>query len=192
MDRRTIVELNKSYYDSLLSKFNNSEVLNLLDGEFSTEKFEFCKDFLVNNFECIFQEVEKCKDNFIFYVKVFFDFDFEIYQRESKRYMYHKIFNSDKYNIDVDSKSYGLSNFNMGLNSKKPYLEHKTMRRKTPFMVSLETALLTYKYSLYLKNNGYGLKFQGTDQKLPYELEKEVTKSYDSQNLLFLSVVLLF
>lgn len=187
LDLKTIIDMNESYYDSLLNKFNNNEVISLLEGDFSNEKFDFCKHFLVNRFEEIYQLIIENKENYTFYVKVFFDFDINIYQRESKRYLYHKIFNSDKYNIEVDSKIYGLSNFNMGLNSKKPYLEHKTMKRKTPFMVSLEKALLIYKYSLYLKNNGYGVKFQHTSEKLKHNLDKEIMKSYDCQNMLILS-----
>ena len=76
------------------------------------------------------------------YIRIFFDKDIDTYKNESSIYLALKIFNDNKYSIESnDAIVYGLSNFNMGLNSKKPYLEHKTKKLSTPFMVTSDMAL---------------------------------------------------
>lgn len=188
LNRQDIIKMSVSYFDSLEGEaLNKPEINDMLEGPFDQEKFKFCKTFLTENFDQIETEVEANKATFTNYVKVFFDFDLSIYQRESNRYFYHKIFNSDAYNIHYEGALYGLSNFNMGLNSKKPYLEHKTMKRRAPYMVSLDKALIGYKYSLYLKNHGYGVRYQSTDKPLISELKKDIENSIESQNLIYLS-----
>lgn len=187
LSKEQLMGLNASYYESLVGdKLNNKEILKMLDGDFDETVYAYCKAFICQNYAAIKSEILKHDEEFTFYVKVFFDFDYELYKRESNRYFYHKIFNSDAYNIDVDGNLYGLSNFNMGLNTKKPYLEHKTMRRNTPYMVSLEEALLGYKYSLYLKNHGYGARFQTMGEMLKGQLEQNMVNSMESQNLIYL------
>lgn len=188
LNRQDIIKMSASYFDSLEGEALNKPVINdMLEGAFDQEKFQFCKTFLTDHFDQIENEVEANKAAFSNYVKVFFDFDLSIYQRESNRYFYHKIFNSDAYNLHYEEELYGLSNFNMGLNGKKPYLEHKTMKRKAPYMISLDKALLGYKYSLYLKNHGYGVRYQSSEKPLKGELKKDLENSIESQNLIYLS-----
>jgi len=183
-----IIGMTESYYESLVdSKLNQSTVLANLEDDFSEETYEFCKGYMMRHYLDLEEEIIKRKDDFSNYIKVFFDFDFSMYIRESNRYYYHKIFNSDAYNVTIDDTLYGLSNFNMSLNSKKPYLEHKTMRRNAPYMITLESALLGYKYSLYLKNHGYGIRYQPSERKLTGELDKELRDLMESQNLIYLT-----
>ncbi len=75
------------------------------------------------------------------YIRIFFDKDDEIYKRESAIYLALKIYNDNKYSINVDEVVHGLSNYNMGLNSKKPYLEQKTKKLSTPFMLTSDVAM---------------------------------------------------
>jgi CRISPR-associated protein Csh1 len=75
------------------------------------------------------------------YIRIFFEKDIDVYKSESSIYLALKIYNDNKYSIEADSIVYGLSNFNMGLNSKKPYLEHKTKKLTTPIMITSELAL---------------------------------------------------
>lgn len=77
------------------------------------------------------------------YIRIFFDKDIDVYKSESSIYLALKIYNDNKYSIEADSVVYGLSSFNMGLNSKKPYLEHKTKKLTTPIMITSEFALET-------------------------------------------------
>ncbi|MDR0579600.1 MAG: hypothetical protein LBG21_03255 [Campylobacteraceae bacterium] len=74
------------------------------------------------------------------YIKIFFDEELEKYANESEIYLSLKIFNDSSYNKKIEDKIYGLSNSNMGLNSKKPFLEHKTKKISYPFMIKTDTA----------------------------------------------------
>ena len=47
--------------------------------------------------------------------------DIEKYQEESEIYYSLKIFNDIKYSLDDGGFTFGLSDSNMGLNSKKPF-----------------------------------------------------------------------
>lgn len=185
MQKSEVIAMNQSYFESLKgAALNKKEIVTLLTRPFSESNFEFARGCLTEDFDRIYRTIEAHKDDFTKYVRIFFDFEYLDYERESNRYFYHKIFNSDAYNTNVDGTLYGLSNFNMGMNSKKPYLEHKTMRRNAPYMVTLEEALLTYKYSLYLKTHGFGSHYQLTSQIPRDALSTIPLKSYESQNLI--------
>lgn len=75
------------------------------------------------------------------YVKIFIDEADEIYEKESQIYTELKIFNANSYNKLINGKIYGLSNSNMGMNSKKPFLEHKSRKSILPSMISQKEAL---------------------------------------------------
>lgn len=79
----------------------------------------------------------------------FYSWD-EMYGYEYLLYTIPKIFNSNDYNQMVDGALTGLPGFNMSMNSKKPYLEHKTMRVGAPVRFSLEEALLVKEASEWL------------------------------------------
>ena len=61
------------------------------------------------------------------YLKIFFisnseEDDIKKFKNEYKRYVIPNIYNSNSYNKKIENEVYGLSNNNMGLNAKKPYL----------------------------------------------------------------------
>ncbi len=89
------------------------------------------------------------------YVKIFFEEDLELYKEESDIYLSLKIFNDSKYNKKVLEDIYGLSNANMGLNAKKPFLENKTRKVSVPFFVKNSDALLVKKFFDWLKLQPY-------------------------------------
>ncbi|WP_094606248.1 hypothetical protein SPSIL_026480 [Sporomusa silvacetica DSM 10669] len=84
------------------------------------------------------------------YVKLFFTFDSpaqtfaceQMYAFEYVLYTIPKIFNSNDYNQLVAGKLVGLPNIDMTMNSKKPFMEHKTMRSQAPERVILQQAML--------------------------------------------------
>lgn len=81
------------------------------------------------------------------YMKIFFlfpdrDKTKEYYIRESRRYFIPNIYNNNDFNLIEDGKIFGLSNNNMGMNAKKPYLENKTRKISMPNLISQEQALL--------------------------------------------------
>ncbi len=89
------------------------------------------------------------------YIKIFFEEDLENYKKESEIYLSLKIFNDSKYNQKIDDVIYGLSNSNMGLNSKKPFLENKNRKLTIPFMIKNKDALMLKKFFDWLKLQSY-------------------------------------
>jgi len=105
--------------------------------------------------------VEKAKELEIKnYIKIFFDEDIERYKKESNIYYSIKIFNDISYTTKLKDGVYGLSDANMGLNSKKPFLEQKMKKTKAPFLLLDSDALLSKKFFDWLK-------FQDNRKKYP-------------------------
>jgi len=91
------------------------------------------------------------------YLKIFFRYGEEEqwlsdYKKESDRYLIPNLYNNNDTNVMVDGTIYGLPNYNMGLNAKKPYLENKTRKEKVPYLLDMETALLQKTLFDYLWN----------------------------------------
>ncbi|MDF2821880.1 MAG: hypothetical protein K0R15_2328 [Clostridiales bacterium] len=99
-----------------------------------------------------YQLIKEVKLKPVTYVKLFADVSQEKYITEYLRYMIPKIFNSNTYNKEVDGETYGLSNSNMGLNAKKPFLEHKTTNFGVPFRITTEQALNISEMFLWFQN----------------------------------------
>ncbi len=101
------------------------------------------------------------------YLKLFFiksdrDKTRQLFYAEGRRYILPNIYNKNDFNKSCQEGIKGLPSNNMGMNSKKPYLENKTRRTKTPYMLSLEQALRQMQFFDYLagqaskgKNNIY-------------------------------------
>jgi CRISPR-associated protein Csh1 len=75
------------------------------------------------------------------YIRIYFTQSEEVYKNESAIYLALKIYNKNEYSVEVDKVVYGLSNDNMGLNGKKPFLEQKTKKSTTPFMITSQVAM---------------------------------------------------
>ncbi|WP_246578337.1 CRISPR-associated protein Cse4 [Clostridium frigoris] len=86
------------------------------------------------------------------YLKIFLECDIAQYKRESEKYVIPNIYNNTQYNIGMNNTTYGLPNDNMGLNSKKPYLDNKTRKNSTPYLISLEEVMLQKKFFDFLYN----------------------------------------
>lgn len=91
------------------------------------------------------------------YLKLFFLFSdpkemIPEYIKEGNRYLLPNIYNSNDYNRVLYNEVYGLPNNNMGMNSKKPYLEHKTRGNPMPYLLNGEQVLLQKKFFDYLMN----------------------------------------
>lgn len=100
-----------------------------------------CKTWLLENLENIIKTVVQKSPPTGSYLKVFFRQELAKYAVECSRYLLPKIFNKNDYNADIDGEIYGLSNFNMGLNAKKPYLELMSTKFKVPFRISLKDSI---------------------------------------------------
>jgi len=116
------------------------------------------------------------------YVKLFFAEDMLMYNKESEIYFALKIFNDNKYSININKIVYGLSNSNMGLNTKKPYLENKTQKLSKPFMITNLNALFIQKFFDWLKFQNFNEKFPLNEyffMNRGYENKEFVVKEFD-------------
>ncbi len=148
-------EIIDNYYETLKNiskkyKGKSLEIYKRVESEIgvvNSELIERISVWIKNNiFEC-FKEIGG-KD----YLKIFFRFDDDDYIREGKRYLIPNIYNNNDSNEIIDEEIYGLSNNNMGLNAKKPYLENKSRKVPAPYLLSQEEVLIQKKFFDYLMN----------------------------------------
>ena len=141
-------------------------------------------------------------DNKKDYLKIFFvednlDKSLELFKNEHKRYLIPNIFNSNNYNKKIGETIYGLSNNNMDLNAKKAFLENKTRRISTPYLVNIDEILLQYAFYNYLlpevKQGNYFIYFteneiipktykEGCPNGAKYLLNASYSKDVDIKN----------
>jgi len=137
---------------SSFTKKQEKEILKSFNDYFFDENrlndIELKKSKLKN----IYEEILSKKEYTTNYIKIFFDDDIEKYKKESEIYYALKIYNKIETTKIIDNKIYGLSDFNMGLNAKKPYLEHKTRGFTYPFMVEKDKIFEIKKLFDYLKS----------------------------------------
>lgn len=115
------------------------------------------------------------------YLKIFFEGDEELYIKEEQRYVMTKIFNKNDYNLELEEKILGLPNDNLGLNSKKPYMENKTRRVTVPYLITPEEAVIQRKFFDYLMNKANAgetdLYFDTTKKKITAQKKGEMYRS---------------
>ena len=116
-------------------------------GEVNSNEVNKIKKWIVEN---IFELGKKYNGKN--YLKIFFDYPIEDYIRENERYVIPNIYNKNDYNFEIGDIVYGLPNDNMGLNSKKPYLENKSRKMSIPNLVNTEDVLIQRRFFDYLMN----------------------------------------
>ncbi len=121
------------------------------------------------------------------YLKIFFIFNdkqktLDLYKKESNRYIIPNIYNNNDFNIVDKNQIIGFPNNNIGLNSKKPYLENKTRKISTPYLVNQKDILLHAKLFDYLmtvvSNGNYHVYID--DGKIEYYDNKSKPKYFSS------------
>lgn len=173
---RYFTALNNWYKDnsSILDKTSNKPV--------DTNESKRCKDIFINIIPMLIELVQKYKLKQGKYIKLFIDEPIEKYKEACDLYLIPKVFNNNDFNIEIDGEIYGLSNANMGLNAKKPYLAHRTTKYKVPYRLTLSEALDAYRLLMWLdaqedqgrpKNLGY-LPLEKTNN---YSLLDDVTRN---------------
>lgn len=145
------------YFNALLTSKDKESAEILIGADYETLQEESIKDCQVRFIEALDAVVERIKqlgikDNC--YIKLFISAEAKAFAYESGRYLLPKIYNNNNCNVNVDGRMFGLSNTDMGMNAKKPYLEHKTTAFKVPYRITTEDAVLSRK--LYLWLNGQG------------------------------------
>lgn len=197
----------EGYKKNLLNpeeKYNNKEGKELYKN--IAEKLpKIEKDVIEDIFTWIEDNVNENlleNDNKKDYLKIFFVEDdlnksLELFRNEHKRYLIPNIFNSNDYNKRIGETIYGLSNNNMGLNAKKAFLENKTRRISTPYLVDTDEILLQYAFYNYLlpevKQGNYFIYFseneiiprtykEGCPNGAKYLLNASYSKDVDIKN----------
>lgn len=138
-------------YKDKESKVLYEENENIL-GIVNTEEVEKIRNWLIKNLD----KFNLNPDNKT-YFKIFFVYEDKektkrAYKREQERYLRSNSFNKNKYNKEIDGKIFGLSNNNMGLNEKKPYLSNFDRIINEPYLISTEDAEIQKTFFDYLDN----------------------------------------
>ena len=98
------------------------------------------------------------------------------YETEGKRYYIPNIYNKNDYNVKSADGVYGLPNNNMGLNAKKPYLDHKDRKCRLPIMENSDKVMCKKKFFDYLMNLASERRY---NVYLPIDSEKKITACKD-------------
>lgn len=181
---RTFEKFNKKE-DKIIIE-NQKEYINSKERQEKINKAEK----LIKNY---LDEIKKFADEKIKngqYVRIFIDEADEIYEKESQIYTELKIFNANSYNKLINGKIYGLSNSNTGMNSKKPFLKHKSRKSILPSMISQKEALdeksffdwLSYQNRNFIDNfdNAFLLKFNENGRAVISDFESITFKEKSS------------
>lgn len=149
------IDVIEGYYSTLINPYlkyktgKQKEVYKSIEdiiGAVNVDEINEIKEWIIENiFELAKNIVEKLFKNI-------FDYPIEDYIRENKRYTIPNIYNKNDYNLKIDDIVYGLPNDNIGLNSKKPYLENKSRKSTIPNLINTEEALIQRKFFDYLMN----------------------------------------
>lgn len=131
----------KSMYEECEAKYGEVDITTLNNNK------EWIKKHIFN----ILDEQSLKRDKS--YLKIFFEEDINKYSIESEKYLIPNIYNSTDFNVKINGQTYGLPNNNMGLNAKKPYLEHKGRKNTIPYLISSDEVLLQKKLFDFLMNN---------------------------------------
>lgn len=140
-------------------EFFSSQYGNLLKHFKSTDRqktYDSARMFWQNSFIDFANYLEGFKqiNPFSNYIKVFFKVSEEFYQKEYQLYVIPRIFNVNSFNVVIDNRIYGLPAYDVSMNSKKPFLELKTMQTKVPTRVSLEEAVVIKNLYKWLESRG--------------------------------------
>lgn len=157
-DLNNVVE---GYFDKLESE-PDKESKNILSSchieEIAPALTKKCRSILENGLKSAIDMIWE-KEAVSGYLKLFVisdednSADIENYKRESERYVMPKIFNDNSYNVYIDDELMGLSNDNMQLNAKKPFLKLQGTKFGAPYRVSLNQALMDKKVFEWMESS---------------------------------------
>ena len=140
-------------------------------GEINQEKLQKIKKWVKDNIFNLPIELNG-KD----YLKIFFVCEGVDFEKEGRRYILPNIFNKNDYNIKYGESICGLPNENMGLNSKKPYLENKSRKYSIPTLCDTKQIMIRKKFFDYLWNQACSGKVN-----MYFDMNKNRIDSFDGK-----------
>ncbi|MCI6019829.1 MAG: type I-B CRISPR-associated protein Cas8b/Csh1 [Clostridiales bacterium] len=152
-------EVIDNYYETLKNpmqkKYKNSkeackiyELYEKQEGKPDAERIEKIKAWIKANVYTL-EDVDLGRKD---YLKIFFEAEKDLYEKENRRYLLPNIYNSNDYNIEIEDVVYGLPDNNLGMNAKKPFLSIKTRKYPAPYLMNGEDVLIQKKFFDYLMN----------------------------------------
>ncbi|MDO4282307.1 MAG: hypothetical protein Q4D02_01605 [Clostridia bacterium] len=72
------------------------------------------------------------------WIKIFIEASSEEYEKASNKYIALKIFNKNSNNVKTEKTTYGINNYNFGMNKNKEFIELKTTSYKIPSLVTIQ------------------------------------------------------
>lgn len=177
------------YYYNILSdpykkytSLKNKELYALVEeevGGINQAKLEKIKNWIMIN---IFNLTFELSGND--YLKIFFICEETSFEKEGRRYILPNIFNKNDFNIKDGEDILGLPNENMGLNTKKPYLENKSRKLSIPLLTDTKQIMIRKKFFDYLWNlaslGRYNIYFDINKNKIhPYDSKTSPNSNFN-------------
>ena len=137
------------------------------------------KDLIIEKIDDITNVANEFKIKKDEYIKIFVDLGMPIeeYKEAFEMYCRPRIFNDNYYSVLYNDEIWGLSNFNMGMNSKKPYLSLKTTKFQVPFRLDTQSALISKKFYNWLSSQDKNDILMDSDTDLETDFIKTIDKS---------------
>lgn len=159
-------EIIDGYYDVLIDplekKYKKSKeaskiysIFEISEGKTDREEIENKKQWIKDHIFSL-ENVDMGRKD---YLKIFFEADKKIYEREGRRYFLPNIYNSNDYNVEVENRVRGLPDNNLGMNAKKPFLSIKTRKCPAPYLLDGDEVMLQKQFFDYLMNLASARKY---------------------------------
>ncbi|MFW5721350.1 MAG: hypothetical protein ACOCWW_03100, partial [Bacteroidota bacterium] len=142
-----IYELKNQYFKIAEQYLNNKK-------EEHFEWFQCFKKYILENFPDFITDLEEyqnAKTNFT--INIFLkNPTIEDFKETHEAYLKEKVFNKDKYNLEIDDNTYGISDSLSLFQEKKPFLQHQTAPLKYNFRVEGNDAMKLWKFFQMQRN----------------------------------------
>jgi len=147
-DKEILINELKNQYFKIAEQYLNKEKKEHF------KWFQCFKNYILKNFPDFITKLEKyqnAKTNST--INIFLkNPTIEDFKETHEAYLKEKVFNKDKYNLDIDNITYGISDSLSLFQEKKPFLQHQTAPLKYNYRVDGEDAMKLWKFFQMQRN----------------------------------------
>lgn len=171
-------------------KMAYSGLIQHLESDERQQILQFTRTFMSNNIG----EITKVLDQTFgltnkMYIRIFFDFDEEIYLKEWLLYMVPRIYNKSHFNTSDDATILGLHNVGITMNKKKPFQFLHSMKTEVPARFTISDAIHLHDLFQWMKFKQFNDKkaqfdYQMEDEELFEEVRSQFIYSLDKGSLI--------